>query len=332
MNKLLKLSKKLVFAGTLTLATALVHAEAPTELTIKVAHAASATNTGHKALEMMDQELRSRTNDRIGMEIFPNGQLGGERELVESIQLGNIDMVFVSSAPLASFNKKFFALDMPFLLKDRTSAYKVLDGEIGQELLNSLDDVGIVGLGYWENGFRQLTNNSRVIRTADDLKGLRMRTMENEIHLAAWRELGANPSPLAFNELYTALQQGTFEAQEGPINLFRDMRFDEVQKYISKTNHIYSPFVVLMNPDVQSRMNEEDLATFREIFQEAKSYQRELAQKADDEAAKSLKGVTITTLTPEELNTFSSKMKPVYEKIKEIIGADFAGRVIQAAQ
>lgn len=156
--------------------------------------------------------------------------------------------------------------------------------------------------------------------------------MENEIHLAAWRELGTNPAPLNFNELYTALQQGTFEAQEGPINLFRDMRFDEVQKYISKTNHIYSAFVVLMNPEVKARMSEEDLVIFREIFQEAKAYQRGLAQKADEEAAKSLEGVTITTLTPEELNTFSSQMKPVYDQIKDIVGEDFADRVIEAAQ
>lgn len=330
MKNLFKLGGKLILAGTLTLASGL--ALAAPELTIKASHAASTTNTGHKALEMMDRELRARTDGRIGMEIFPNGQLGGERELIESIQLGNIDMVFVSSAPLASFNKQFFALDMPFLFKDRTSVYNVLDGEIGQELLASLDSVGIAGLGYWENGFRQLTNNSRVIRTADDLKGLRMRTMENEIHLAAWRELGTNPAPLNFNELYTALQQGTFEAQEGPINLFRDMRFDEVQKYISKTNHIYSAFVVLMNPEVKARMSEEDLVIFREIFQEAKAYQRGLAQKADEEAAKSLEGVTITTLTPEELNTFSSQMKPVYDQIKDIVGEDFADRVIEAAQ
>ena len=332
MKNLFKLGGNLVLAGTLALTVGLSQAQAAPELTIKAAHAASTINTGHKALEMMDRELRARTDGRIGLEIFPGGQLGGERELIESIQLGNIDMVFVSSAPLASFNPQFFALDMPFLFKDRTSVYKVLDGDIGKELLASLDNVGIVGLGFWENGFRQLTNNSRVIRTADDLKGLRMRTMENEIHLAAWRELGTNPAPLAFNELYTALQQGTFEAQEGPINLFRDMRFDEVQKHISMTNHIYSPFVVLMNPEVQARMSEEDQALFSEIFQETKAYQRGLAQKADEEAAASLKGVTITTLTPEELSTFSSKMQPVYDKIKDIVGAEFADRVIQEAQ
>ena len=321
-------------AGALATTFTFSQVQAAPELTIKAAHAASTTNTGHLALEYMDKELRERTDGAIGLEIFPNGQLGGERELIESIQLGNIDMVFVSSAPLASFNKKFFALDMPFLFQDRESVYKVLDGNIGEELLSSLDNVGMVGLGYWENGFRQLTNNRQVVHTAEDVKGLDMRTMENQIHLMTWRELGTNPAPLAFNELYTALQQGTFEAQEGPINLFRDMRFDEVQKYISKTNHIYSPFVVLMNPEVQHQMSDDQQEIFRQVFQDTKAYQRGLAQKADEAAEIELeeKGVTITTLTPEELKTFSSQMQPVYDRIKEIVGSDFANRVIEAAQ
>lgn len=332
MKNLIKAGGKLAAGSLLAMALGMSHTFAATELTIKAAHAASATNTGHKALEMMDEALRARTDGRIGLEIFPNGQLGGERELIESIQLGNIDLVFVSSAPLASFNQQFFALDMPFLFKDRDSVYSVLDGEIGQELLDSLRPVGMVGLGYWENGFRQLTNNKQVIQTADDLRGLRMRTMENEIHLMAWRTLGTNPAPLAFNELYTALQQGTFDAQEGPINLFRDMRFDEVQKHISITNHIYSPFVVLMNPDVQAQLSEADLAILHEVFEEAKTYQRGLAQKADEEAAAELRGVTITSLSSDELASFASQMEPVYQRIKSIVGEDFANRIIQATQ
>lgn len=334
MKKLLQIGSKLVLASTLATTFTFSQAQAAPEITIKAAHAASATNTGHLALEYMDKELRERTDGKVGLEIFPNGQLGGERELIESIQLGNIDMVFVSSAPLASFNKQFFALDMPFLFENRDSVYKVLDGDIGQELLSSLDGVGIVGLGYWENGFRQLTNDRQVVHTAEDLKGLDMRTMENQIHLMAWRELGTNPAPLAFNELYTALQQGTFEAQEGPINLFRDMRFDEVQKYISKTNHIYSPFVVLMNPEVQYRMSDQQQAIFSQVFQDAKAYQRGLALEADEAATAELeeKGITITTLTPEQLKSFSSQMKPVYDRVEDIVGADFAKRVIEAAQ
>jgi tripartite ATP-independent transporter DctP family solute receptor len=298
------------------------------EIVLKAAHAATTSNTGHKAFEFMDKELREKTGGRIGLEIFPNSQLGGERELIESIQLGNVDLIFVSSAPLGSFNSQFFALDIPFMFKDRATVYKVLDGEIGQELLASLDQVGMKGLGYWENGFRQLTNSKKEIHTAADLDGMKMRTMENEVHIAAWREIGANPAPLAFNELFTALQQGTFDAQEGPINLFHDMKFNEVQKYITKTNHIYSPFVVLMNPDVYASLSDEDQKTLMTVFQDTKAYQRDLATKADAIAEAAMPEITFTTLTPEELETFSSKMGPVYDKVKSSIGPELVDRIL----
>ncbi|MBC7164444.1 MAG: DctP family TRAP transporter solute-binding subunit [Roseovarius sp.] len=306
-------------------------AMAAPELVIKAAHAASTTNTGHKALEYMDEQLRTRTEGRIGLEIFPNGQLGGERELIESIQLGNLDMAFVSSAPLGSFNKQFFALDIPFLFKDRASVYRVLDGEIGQGLLDSLGNVGLHGVGYWENGFRQLTNNVKPIHTPADLAGMKMRTMENEVHIAAWREVGANPAPLAFSELFTALQQGTFDAQEGPINLFYDMKFYEVQKFITRTNHIYSPFVVLMNPEVMARMSDEDRAIFDAVFAETKAYQRKLAQEADAKAEAAMPQITFVDLTPEEQAQFAGKMGPVIEMVKKKVGAETVDHVIAVA-
>ncbi len=298
-------------------------------IVIKAAHAASVSNTGHLAFEHMGKQLAEKTDGRITLEIFPSGQLGSERELVESIQLGNVDMTFVSSAVLGNFNQEFFALDIPFIFTDRESVYRVLDGEIGQDLLDSLEKVGIKALGYWENGFRQLTNNKHVIRTPDDLKGMKMRTMENEIHIAAWREEGANPAPLAFGELFTALQQGTFDAQEGPINLFYDMKFYEVQKFISKTNHVYSPWPVLINPDVYARLSDADKEIFAQVMKETTEYQRDLAQKADAAAVAKMTDVTITELTPEEQAAFASKMEPIYDLVKKKIGADVVDRIIK---
>ncbi|MBW6419762.1 TRAP transporter substrate-binding protein [Celeribacter sp. PS-C1] len=321
-------------AAALCLVTAsfgATQAVAEPELTIKAAHAASVTNTGHLALEFIDEQMRERTDGRIGLEIFPNGQLGGERELIESLQLGNLDMAFVSSAPLGSFNKEYFALDIPFLFKDRESVYRVLDGEIGQGLLDSLDRVGLHGVGYWENGFRQLTNNVKPIYTPADLDGMKMRTMENEVHIAAWREEGANPAPLAFSELFTALQQGTFDAQEGPINLFYDMKFFEVQKYITKTNHIYSPFVVLMNPEVTARMSDEDRAIFEEVFAESKTYQRKLAQEADDKAEAAMPEITFIELTAEQQAEFANRMGPVIDMVKKKVGAEAVDRIMAVA-
>ncbi|MHA7970562.1 TRAP transporter substrate-binding protein [Rhizobium sp. CAU 1783] len=306
-------------------------AQAEPEIVFRAAHASAPSSTGHKAFEFLDKELREKSGGRIGLEIFPNSQLGGERELTENIQFGNVDLTFVSSAPVASFAPQFFAFDVPFLFKDREQAYKVLDGEVGQEILKSLDDKGMVGLAYWENGFRQLTNNKKEIRSPDDLAGLKMRTMENEVHIAAWRAEGANPAPLAFNELFTALQQGTFDAQEGPINLFYDMKFNEVQKYISKTNHIYSPWPLLANPDKLASLSAEDRAIFDQAVKDATAYQRGLAKEADDKAEAAMTEVKFTTLTPEELKAFSDKAAPIVELVKQKAGTDLVDRLLAAA-
>jgi tripartite ATP-independent transporter DctP family solute receptor len=298
------------------------------QMILKTAHSAADTNTGHKAFVFLDSELREKSNGRIGLEIFPNSQLGGERELIEAIQLGNVDLIFTSSAPLGSFNKQFFALDLPFAFKDRPTVYKVLDGEIGEGLLKSLDTVGIKGLGYWENGFRQLSNSKKEVHTAADMAGMKMRTMENEVHIAAFKAVGANPAPLAFSELFTALQQRTFDAAEMPINLFYDMKYYEVQKFISKTNHLYSPYVLQMNPDVYNRLPDEDKKIFMAAFSKAKAYQRDLAAKADDAAEAAMPMVKFTTLTPDELKTFSGKMGPVIESVKKQVGAELVDKIL----
>ncbi|NYT24554.1 DctP family TRAP transporter solute-binding subunit [Alcaligenaceae bacterium] len=327
----LSLPKKFIRSAALAIglcAIAAGPALAKDKLVLKAGHAASTSNTGHKAFEFLAKELAEKTDGRITVEIFPSSQLGSERELVESIQLGNVDMTFISSAVLGNFNPEFFALDIPFMFKDREGVYRVLDGEIGQNLLASLEKVGIKGLGYWENGFRQLTNNKKVIKSPDDLKGMKMRTMENEVHIAAWREEGANPAPLAFGELFTALQQGTFDAQEGPINLFYDMKFYEVQKFISKTNHVYSPWPVLINPDVYQRMSDADRAILEEAVAKTTEYQRDLARKADDEAVAAMPGVTITELTPEELAAFSSRMGPIHDMVKKRVGAGIVDAIL----
>lgn len=314
------------FASTATMALA------EPEILLRAGHSSALTSTGHKALELLDQRLQERTDGRVGVQIFPNSQLGGEREQIESIQLGNLDMAYVSSAPVASFDQRLFALDLPFVFQDRDAVFRVLDGEIGHELLTGLQDVGLVGLAFWENGFRQLTNSKKEIRTPADLAGMKMRTMENEVHIAAWREIGANPSPLAFSELFTALQQGTFDAQEGPINLFYDMKFNEVQKYISKTNHLYGAWILLMSPDSLAKLSDADREIFLQAVAETTADQRRFALEADAAAEAAMPEITFTTLTPEELKAFSDKMPPVYDLVRKKIGPELVDRVIAAAQ
>jgi len=303
------------------------------KLVIKVGHAATESNTGHKGLLRFNELLSAKTDGRITLDIYPNSQLGSERELIESIQLGSVGMAFVSSAPLGNFKKEFFALDLPFAFKDHETVYRVLDGEVGQMLLGSLDDINIKGIGFWENGFRQFSNSKIPVRTPDDLRGIKMRTMENEVHIAAWKELGANPAPLAFGELFTALQQKTFDAQETPINLFYDMKYFEVQKFITKTGHLYSPFVILMNKSVYEGLSDADKQAVAEAFEEAKRYQRELAQASDAAAEKAMEGqITFVELSDAEKEAFRAKMGPVYELVKRKAGEDIVNKVLEATR
>jgi tripartite ATP-independent transporter DctP family solute receptor len=314
--------------------TSEVKQEKPVEKSyvIKVAHAASESNPGHKALEMFNDSIQRKTDGRIKIEIFPNAQLGSERELIEGIQLGNVDMCFVSSAPVASFQKEFFALDMPFLFSDREMVYRVLDGPVGQGMLANLEKINIKGLGFWENGFRNFSNSKVPVRTPEDLAGIKIRTMENEIHLEAWKALGANPAPLAFGELFTALQQKTFDAQETPINLFYEMKYYEVQKYITKTNHLYSPFVLMMNLDLFNSFSPADRQAILDSIEEAKNFERNMSRQKDIDAEKAMEGaITFIELTPEEKAAFKSKMGPVYEKVKAKAGEEIVNKVIAAA-
>lgn len=316
--------------AALTLIAAGPALAADPEVLFRSAHASATTSTGHLALEFLDKELREKTEGRVGLEIFPSAQLGGEREAVENIQFGNIDLTFVSSAPVASFSPAFFAFDVPFLFADRAQAYSVLDGEIGKEILGGLEASGMVGLAYWENGFRQLTTAGKEVHTPEDLSGLKMRTMENEVHIATWREIGANPAPLAFNELFTALQQGTFDAQEGPINLFFDMKFNEVQKVVVKTNHIYSPWPLLANPAKLAELSAEDRAIFDQAIVDATAYQRQLAAEADVKAEAAMTDIKFVDLTAEEKAAFVAKTAPITDLVREKAGAELVDRLLAA--
>lgn len=317
-----------VLSATVMFGLGAAPALAEPEVLFRAAHASAPTSTGHLALEFLDKELREKTDGRIGLEIFPSAQLGGEREAVENIQFGNIDLTFVSSAPVASFAPAFFAFDVPFLFDDRAQAYAALDGEIGKEILGTLDASGIVGLAYWENGFRQLTTAKKEVHSPDDLAGMKMRTMENEIHIAAWRAIGANPAPLAFNELFTALQQGTFDAQEGPINLFYDMKFNEVQNFIIKTNHIYSPWPLLASPEKLGALSAEDRAIFDQAVIDATAYQRGLAAAADDKAEAAMTTVTFVELDPAGKEAFAARVAPIVDLVRQKAGADLVDRLL----
>ncbi|MGX0878092.1 tripartite ATP-independent transporter DctP family solute receptor [Roseovarius sp. MBR-154] len=194
----------------------------------------------------------------------PAGQLGGERDMIEGLQIGSLDVVITSTGPLGNFVPQVYALDLPFLFRDYDHARTTLDGEIGQELLDEIGKNNLVGLAWSENGFRHVTNSQRPVRTPEDLEGLKLRTMENRVHMAAFEGMGAAPTPMAFPELFGALQQGVVDGQENPVTVITASKFWEVQKYVSLTGHVYSPAVVLASPILFDGLTEEQQGWFRQ--------------------------------------------------------------------
>lgn len=197
--------------------------------------------------KVFKEYVESRTKGAIQVAIYPNSQLGAERESVEQVQKGSLELATASAGPMTSFNKKFMVLDIPFAFDNYEVAWMVMDGPAGQKLLESCEAVGLKGLAYMENGFRHVTNSIRPIKTVADFKGIKIRTMEAPLHIMNFKALGANPTPVPWSELYLAMQQGICDGQENPLANIWETKMYEVQKYVSLTGHIYDPMPLVAN-------------------------------------------------------------------------------------
>ncbi len=232
----------------------------------KIVIATTTTPTSHYGVgaEAFFDKLEELSGGTFTGEQAPAGQLGGERDLIEGLQIGSIDMVITSTGPLGNFVPEVYALDLPFLFRDYDHARKVLDGEIGQELLEKINENNLVGLAWAENGFRHVTNNIHPVNTPADLEGLKLRTMENKVHMAAFTGMGAAPTPMAFPEVFGALQQGVVDGQENPVTVIAASKFWEVQKYATLTGHVYSPAIFLASPALFDGLTDEQKGWFYE--------------------------------------------------------------------
>jgi len=292
------------------------------KIVMKVGHGAPESVAMHKGWEKFKEEVEKASEGNILVEIYPNQQMGGDRELIESTQMGDLTACSPSSTPLASFCKEFFVLDIPFLFGDRVTAYTVLDGPAGQQLLSSVEEVGLKGSGYMENGFRNFTNSKVQVRQPDDVKGLKIRTMENKIHMAFWSLAGASPTPMAYGELFTALQQKTVDGQENPFELICSSKFYEVQSNITETQHIYTPYVVLFNLGFYNGLSDENKEIIDDAVKIAVDYARECSIQSEIDSKQIIEdaGVTIISLTAEEKNAFREVMSEVLPQVKEAAG------------
>ncbi|MBI4574434.1 MAG: DctP family TRAP transporter solute-binding subunit [candidate division NC10 bacterium] len=272
--------------------------------------------------------VKQRTNGRVAIQIHHSRQLGDERQVVEGLQLGTIHLTVTSTGPLGGFVPEMNVVDLPFLFRDADHAYKVLDGEIGRSLLNKFDAVGIKGLAYWENGFRHITTAKRPVQQPGDMKGLKIRVMENKVHQAAFRRLGSDATPMAWGEVFTSLQQGLLDAQENPIPIIYTFKLNEVQRYMSLTGHVYSPAPVLLSKKTWERLPPDIQQVMFDTAMEVASYQRGLIREQEQKQIGELRAKGMTVIENPDRAAFREAMKPVFEQFQGHFGKDLVQRIV----
>lgn len=289
---------------------------------LKLGYSLSETSHYGVGATAMAEELEKLTDGKFTIKQFPANALGGEREMVEGAQLGTVDLVITSTGPVGNFVPETLITDIPFLFRDYDHAHAVLDGPIGQELLDKFPDNDLIALAWGENGFRNLTNSKRPVKEPADAEGLKVRTMENQVHMEAFSELGVLPTPMAFPELFTALQQGTVDGQENPIGVILSAKFAEVQKYLSLTNHVYSPALFLMSPTVWDGLSDEEKDAFRKAAKAGAAAMREKVRSDADSGVATLKEAGMEVTEDVDRAAFEKALEPLMAKYAEQFGQD----------
>lgn len=283
--------------------------------TIKLGHACSAAHPYNQGAEKFKEIVEKETDGHVTVEIYTDSTLGAERDLIEGMQMGSVEMAFVSTSPLSSYTDSFLAFDLPYLLTSKEQARAVVDSEIGQDMLDTLRGNGLVGLCYFENGFRHFTNDDHVIDGPEDLKGMKIRVMENQVMMATITACGGDPTPMAFNELYTALQQKTIDGEENPISQIYDKKMYEVQHYISISNHFYGAAPVLMSATFYDSLPAEYQEIIKKAAIEARDYMRTRNDVEEEEQLNEM----INTYGCEvcydvDIDAFRAAVQPVYDE------------------
>ncbi|WP_078410324.1 TRAP transporter substrate-binding protein [Priestia abyssalis] len=301
--------------------------------TMRIAYLPPEQQSTHIAAEKFKETVEKNSNGRIEVQLYPNATLfASDREAIEAVQLGNVEATIPAAPAVVGFNKKFMVFDLPFLFDTRENAFKAMDGELGQGLMKDLESNGFKGLTFAENGYRHVSNNRGPITKPEDMKGLKMRTLENPLHTETFNAFGANASPFAFGELYTALQQNTFDAMDCPISIYETNKFYEVQKYLTLTGHVYSATILLANLDFYNSLPEDLQKVLDEASVQFRDDQRKLSAEQDAEFLEGLKekGMQINELTPEQKAKFREAAQPIYDKFVPEIGEDLVEQAKKA--
>ncbi|WP_319560933.1 DctP family TRAP transporter solute-binding subunit [Marispirochaeta sp.] len=299
-------------------------------LTLTLGHGAAPSNPRHTVAIEMAAWIEEKSEGTLLLDVVPSETLGNDRQMAEAVSMGTLDLSINSQGPVATYNEKMSAVGMPFLFEKPENAYSVLDGDIGKELAEPLIAQGIRVLSYWDNGFRHITNNVRPIQNPEDLKGLKIRTPEDEITLAIFKTLGANPAPLAFGELYLALQQGVFDGQENPVTNIYFSNLHEVQKFLSLSNHKYEMCPLIVSESVWKTLSDSHKSILSEAALRFAKMHRQENNKLQNELLGEVKasGVAVNTADVPALRDATAS---VYDQFRPKFGSGFIDRLVKAA-
>ena len=318
----MKLLKTLL--ATALVAASLLPAANAQERTIKFAFQNQKEHPQAQGAQKFADLVAAKTHGRIAVKLFPGGTLGGDLQTVSALQGGTVEMTVLNAGILSAQTKEFGIYDFPFLFASPQEADAVTDGPFGKKLLEKLQAKNLVGLAYWELGFRNVTNSKRPITKAEDLVGLKIRVIQSPIYIDMFNALGANAVPMPFPELYTAMEQKAVDGQENPFSTILASKFSEVQKYLTITRHMYNPQAVIASKKFWGSLNPADQKAITEAMAEATVFQRSVSRSQADVALEDLKkaGMQVSEFSPAEVDKLRAKVKPVVEKHSEKVGAD----------
>jgi len=297
-------------------------ATASAQTVLKIGYATNKESHYGVGSTVFCDEIEKGTQARYKCQQFPSSALGGEREMIESIQLGTLDLVNTSTGPVGNFVPEVKIVDIPFLFRDYDHARKVMDGPIGQDILTKFPSKGIIALGWTENGFRHMTNSKRDIVKPTDAAGLKMRTMENKVHMDGYRTFGILPTPMAFPELFGALQQGTVDGQENPIPVILASKFSQVQNHLSLTGHVYSPALLLLSPKTWGKLSDADKKVFLDATKKASIAQRKKVNDDENTGIAQLEKEGMKVIKIVDGQAFRDAVRPAYVAYGKEFGAE----------
>jgi tripartite ATP-independent transporter DctP family solute receptor len=302
------------------------------ERTIRVSNGVNQDHPVGNGLAKMNQCVAEKSGGKMKLQGFWGGALGGDLQATQALRSGTQEMVITSSSPLVGILPDLGVFDLPFLFTNEKEADAVLDGAFGKYISEKLPAVGLVNLAYWENGFRNLTNSRKPVQKVEDFSGVKVRVMQNNIFLDTFKTVGANAVPMAFGEVFTALETKAIDGQENPFVTIDTSKFFEVQKYLSVTNHAYTPFLVLYSKQLWDKLSADEQKALTDCAAVGRDEQRKVSRVLSAKSLEKLKkeGMQVNELAAAEQTRMREAVKPVYERHAATIGQETVSRMMEA--